>query len=345
MKALIVHGPGDLRYDSVDDPKIVERNDAVVRVRQCGICGSDLHIFHGQVPVARARFGIGHEAMGEVVEIGRDVQKLKVGDMVMLPGAVGCGACAPCRAGDIKLCQTRPMQIYGTGQDLEGCQAEAVRVPAADFNAIAIPEGISDDQAVLLTDNLPTAYGACRDAEIRPGRSVAVIGLGTIGLIAVELAILMGASVVYAIDLVPERCERAAGYGAVALDGADAAAVLREKTGNRMIDCVIDAAGGDPSMELALALVGVGGNISVLGVNGSMQFRIPIEVFINGVTIRGNFATEVGKYIPELIPLLQKGLIAPEKLITSRAALGDGLAAYAAFEKRAGGILKTMLRP
>lgn len=345
MKALIIHGPNDLRYDTVEDVTIKDSRDIVVRMKCCGICGSDLHFLHGSVPTERPVFGIGHEAIGEVVEKGKAVTSLKIGDMVMLPGATGCGMCRSCLSGNIKRCETRPMQVYGTGSHLEGCQAEGIRVPAGDFNATRIPEGISDEQAILLTDNLPTAYGACVDAGIAPGKSVAVIGLGPIGLIAVELAFVMGATVVYAVDLLAERRAHAAQLGAVALDGKNLVETVREQTGGRMIDCIVEAVGGDATMTLALAITGVDSRVAVLGVNTSMNFKIPIEAFINGVTIRGNFVTEVSKHWNDLIPLLQSGRIRPERVFTDRGVLSDGLAAYQKFGQRDNGTLKTLLLP
>lgn len=346
MKALVIHGPRDLRYETVQDPAIIDSRDVIVKMKQCGICGSDLHLFDGELSATpRPVFGIGHEAIGEVVETGRDVQDLKAGDMVMLAAATGCGICRPCLSGQIKCCENHLMQVYGIGAGLDGCQAEAIRVPAGDFNAARIPEGISHDQAILLTDNLPTAYGACIDADIRPGRTVAVIGLGPIGLMAVELAFIMGASAVYAIDLVPERRERAAELGATALPPQNVAEVLREVTGGRMVDCVVEAVGGDVTMSLALSIVRIAGNVSVLGVNSSMNFRIPMDVFINGVTIRANFLTEVSKHWNDLVPLLQHGRIRPENVITNRSSLANGIDAYIQFEGRTGGVLKTMLVP
>jgi threonine dehydrogenase-like Zn-dependent dehydrogenase len=156
--------------------------DAIVRMDRCGICGSDLHIYQGHGFTEDLGYCVGHEAVGEVVEVGRGVRRLKAGDKVMLSAAVGCGSCANCLAGEINRCITGRAGCYGLSHNLEGCQAEAIRVPAADFNAAPIPEGLTADQALMLTDNLPTAWFGLRNAEVGPGDTVAVVGLGPIGL-------------------------------------------------------------------------------------------------------------------------------------------------------------------
>ncbi|MEC3947668.1 alcohol dehydrogenase catalytic domain-containing protein [Sphingobium sp. HWE2-09] len=344
MRALIVHGT-TLHYETVPDPVILAERDAIVRVTQCGICGSDLHLVHDDWVPFRPVYGIGHEAVGEVVEVGKHVTGLKAGDRVMLAGSVGCGLCAPCLAGEVKRCENGASGVYGIGQELEGCQAEAVRVPHADFNAAKIPEGISDDQAILLTDNLVTAYGACVGADIRPGNSVAVIGLGPIGLMAVELALVMGASMVLAIDPILERREIAAKLGGVPLPPENLPEVLREKTKGRMIDSVIEAVGKQGTIDLAMSIVGIGRSVSVLGAGLGLEVRVPFTAMLNGITVRANMLTEIARYWPDLVPLLQAGRIRPEKFISHRFALSEGLAAYDHASKRDAGLLKVTMRP
>ncbi|MCB2052009.1 MAG: alcohol dehydrogenase catalytic domain-containing protein [Novosphingobium sp.] len=349
MKGLIFHGKRDIRYESLDDAVIEDDRDVLVHAKACGICGSDLHLYHddfaeiGEGFELGRGFCVGHEAVGEVVEKGKGVTNLKVGDTVMLAAMTGCGNCRPCLRGESKQCENGGWSVYGFGIGLGGCQAELIRVPAADYNAARLPEGVSVEQGILLTDNLSTAYGAALGAEIRPGRSAAVIGLGPIGLMAVELALIMGASVVYAIDPVAERREIAAGMGAVPVWTDDVAGYLREETHGKMIDCIIEAVGGDRTMELALSLVGVNGNISILGVNNSMNFKIPRQVFVNNATIRGNFVTEVHKHWPALVPMLQSGRLRSERFITERRPLSEGPDAYEKFDKREGGTLKAIL--
>lgn len=344
MRALIVHGT-TLNYERVPDPVILANRDAIVRVTQCGICGSDLHLVHHDWVPFRPVYGIGHEAVGEVVEIGKQVTGLKVGDRVMLAGSVGCGLCGPCLSGEIKRCENGDNDVYGIGQGLEGCQAEAVRVPHADFNAAKIPEGISDDQAILLTDNLVTAYGACVGADVKPGRSVAVVGLGPIGLMAVELALAMGASVVFAIDPIVERRQIAAALGGVPLPPEDLAEVLREQTRGRMIDSVIEAVGKQSTIDLAMSIAGIGRSVSVIGAGLGLEVRIPFIAMLNGITVRANMLTEIARYWPDLVPLLQSGRIRPQQFISHSFPLSQGLLAYDHAIKRDTGLLKVMMRP
>jgi 2-desacetyl-2-hydroxyethyl bacteriochlorophyllide A dehydrogenase len=345
MKAIWYNGPKDVRYETCEDPKIEDVRDVIVKTTLCGLCGSDLHFYHGELKHLPGHYCLGHEAVGEVVEAGPAVSSLKVGDRVMLPALTGCGQCRACLEGNLKRCENRAFKVYGMGSGLGGCQAEAIRVPAGDFNAVRIAEGISDKQAILLTDNLPTAYGACIDADFGPGRSVAVIGLGAIGLICVELAVLMGASVVYAIDLVPERRERARQLGATVLGDGNTLEEVRALTKGKMVDSVVEAAGGDITTTLAFGLVGVGGTVSILGVNADMKFQMPRAAFVMGVTIRANFMTEVNKHWSSLIPLLQSGRLRSQQFISDEIPLSEGPTAYERFDRREGGTLKMVFLP
>ena len=180
MKSLIAEG-SELTLQEVPDAAIEKPTDAVVRMVLASVCGSDHHLLEYNIPMA---YPIGHEAIGEVVEIGSDISGLTVGDRVLLAGDVGCGRCQPCRSGSIKRCKNGEFGIYGSPGPLGGCQSELIRVPFADFNALKIPEGITDEQALTITDCLPTAYTAVARANIRPGGTAAVIGIGPIGLIA-----------------------------------------------------------------------------------------------------------------------------------------------------------------
>ena len=264
MRALLYEGPRDICCETFDDPKLADDRDAIVRMTRCGICGSDLHIYHGQGFSPDLRFCVGHEAVGEVVEVGRGVSRLKVGDPVMLSAAVGCGACGPCLAGDIVQCRNNMAQCYGLSHALEGCQAEFIRVPAADFNAAPIPEGLSADQALMLTDNLPTAWFGLMGCRIQPGETVVVVGLGPIGLMGVEGAFALGAGRVFAVDLVAERRAIAETLGATALHPDDAPAVIAEATHGRMAEAALEAVGADATIRIALGLVGRQGRVSAV---------------------------------------------------------------------------------
>ena len=345
MKALRYHGARDVRYEAMDDPAPQSARDAIVQVSACSICGSDLHIYHGHGFSEDVGFCVGHEAVGEVVEIGSAVSRIKVGDKVMLPAAVGCGACRSCLAGNVANCAFNAGACYGLSAGLQGSQAEAVRVPAADMNAVKVPDGVSMDQALMMTDALATAWYGARRAEIKPGSSVAVIGLGPIGLMAVEAAFVMGAHVVYAIDPIAERRALAAEAGAVVLHPQDAIETIREATGGKKAECVIEVVGSDATVDLALRLVARRGTVSVIGVQQSKRYAFPLErAFAAGLTFRAGTCS-VPEELPVLFPLVQSGRLKPEKYISHRMPLSEGAEAYRLFEAREAGALKMVLVP
>lgn len=345
MKALRYYGAHDIRHEDMADPAPQSPTDAIVRVTGCSICGSDLHIYHGHGFSEDLGFCVGHEAVGEVVEVGRGVTRVKSGDRVMLPAAIGCGACRSCLAGNVIGCETGSAACYGLSSKLEGVQAEAVRVPAADMNAVQIPDGVSEDQALMMTDALATAWFGARHADIKPGNSVAVIGLGPIGLMAVDSAFVMGAHVVYAIDPVPERRALAEAGGAIALGPDEALETIREATHGRKLDCVVEAVGSEATVDLALRLVARRGTVSVIGVQQARRYAFPLErAFAAGLTFRIGTCS-VPEELPTLFPLVQSGRLRPEKYISHRLPLGDGAAAYRLFEAREAGALKMVLAP
>jgi 2-desacetyl-2-hydroxyethyl bacteriochlorophyllide A dehydrogenase len=344
MKALRYYGARDIRHEDMDDPKLESDRDAIIQMTGCSICGSDLHIYHGHGFSEDIGFCVGHEAVGEVVEVGRAVTRLKAGDKVMMPAAVGCGACRSCLAGVVNSCEFNAGGCYGLSAKLQGVQSEAFRVPAADTNAIRIPEGISEDQALMMTDALATAWFGARNADIKPGSSVAVIGLGPIGLMAVDSAFVMGAHVVYAIDPVPERRALAAEAGAIALHPDEVLERVREDTHGRKLDCVVEVVGHDATVDLALRLVARRGTVSVIGVQQSRRYAFPLErAFAAGLTFRIGTCS-VPEEWPALIPLVQSGRLKPERYISHTLPLADGPEAYRLFESREAGALKMVLK-
>lgn len=345
MKALRYYGARDVRYEGMDDPVPQSDRDAIIKVDACSICGSDLHIYHGHGFSEDVGFCVGHEAVGEVVETGRGVSRLKVGDKVMIPAAVGCGACHYCLAGVVNRCEFGLGACYGLSARLQGSQAEAVRVPAADMNAVAIPKGVTAEQALMMTDAMATAWFGARNADIAPGSSVAVIGLGPIGLMTVDSAFVMGAHVVYAIDPVAERRALAAEAGAIALHPDEALDTIREATKGRKLDCAVEVVGSDATVDLALRLVRPRGTVSVIGVQQSRRFPFPLErAFAAGLTFRAGTCS-VPEELPVLFPLVQSGRLRPEKYISHRLPLSQGAEAYALFERRESGALKMVLTP
>ncbi|MFW2852107.1 alcohol dehydrogenase family protein [Sphingomonas sp. TX0543] len=345
MKALRYYGARDVRYEGMDDPIPQSDRDAIIKVEACSICGSDLHIYHGHGFSEDIGFCVGHEAVGEVVETGRAVNRLKIGDKVMIPAAAGCGACRYCLAGVVNRCEFGLGGCYGLSARLQGSQAEAVRVPAADMNAVIIPDGVSAEQALMMTDAMATAWFGARNADIVPGSSVAVIGLGPIGLMTVDSAFVMGAHIVYAIDPVPERRALAADAGAIALHPEEALEKIRDATAGRKLDCAVEVVGSDATVDLALRLVRPRGTVSVIGVQQSRRFPFPLErAFAAGLTFRTGTCS-VPEELPVLFPLVQSGRLRPEKYITHRLPLSEGAEAYALFERREAGALKMVLTP
>ncbi|MDO7836415.1 alcohol dehydrogenase family protein [Sphingobium sp. HBC34] len=345
MKALLYNGPRDIGYESVDDPALQSDHDAIVRMVACSICGSDLHIYHGHGFSEDVGFCIGHEAVGEVMEVGRSVSRVKTGDLVMMPAAVGCGACRSCLAGNVLGCDTSSGTCYGLSSALQGVQADAFRVPAADMNAVRLPDGITVEQALMMTDALSTAWFGARNADIKPGKSVAVVGLGPIGLMAVEAAYVMGAQIVYAIDPIAERRTLAEQAGAVALDPAEAIETIRDATKGRKLDCVIEAVGAEKTVDLALRLVTKRGTVSVIGVQQARRYAFPLErAFAGGLTFRLGTCS-VPEELPALFPLVQSGRLRPERYISHRLPLSAGAEAYAMFDRRDNGALKMVLTP
>jgi threonine dehydrogenase-like Zn-dependent dehydrogenase len=348
MKALGYHGEKDIRYEEFPDPVLMGEDGAIVKMKSCGICGSDLHIYHGHGFSQDLGYCVGHEAVGEVVEVGRDVKTLKVGDEVMMSAAVrsgGCGRCAACRAGTPAKCAKQLWGCYGLSTQLQGCQAEGIAVPWADNNATRIPEGLTADQALLLTDNLPTAYMGAKNADIAPGGTVAVVGLGPIGLMAVQSAFVLGAARVFAVDLVPERRAMAAELGAIPLEPGTAVEEVREATDGAMVQSSIEAVGIDRTIELAISLAGRNASISVFGANQNQAFKYPLwTAFNKSLTFRvaGCF---VQSHWPELIPLVQAGRLTPEKFITHRMDLKDGAEAYRIFDGKLDNVMKVVMTP
>jgi 2-desacetyl-2-hydroxyethyl bacteriochlorophyllide A dehydrogenase len=342
MKGLAFHAAQDVRYEQLADPQIAEPTDVIVKMKLCSICGSDLHVYHGGLAPPRARFGLGHEAIGEVVEVGGAVKRLKVGDQVMLPGSTGCGACRFCAIGLVNSCLQGGMQVYGIGRELEGCQAEVIRVRHGDFNAMAVPEGVTPEQALMLTDSLPTAWMGCVRGDVGPGRAVAIIGLGPIGLNAVECAMALGAGMVYAIDPIASRRRMATGIGAIALDPAEAIPAIAQATSGRLLDCAIEVVGSAATVGLAIELTGKEGTVSVIGA-GLERFDFPLQAaFRKGLTFRASVCS-VQRQLPALVSLVQEGRLHPERVISHRMPLAHGREAYRLFDRREDDALKMVL--
>ena len=262
MKALCWHDKHDVRYDTVPDPRIEEPRDAIVKVTSCAICGSDLHLFDGFMPGMKSGDVLGHEFMGEVVEVGRDNRRLKVGDRVVVPFTICCGECEQCRRGNFSVCErsnrNKGLQEKAFGHATAGLfgythltggyaggQAEYVRVPFADVAPVVIPDGLKDEQVLFLGDIFPTGWQAAVQCDIQPTDTVAIWGAGPVGQFAIRSAILLGAKQVVVIDRVPERLTMAKAGGALTIHFEQESVLerLNELTGGKGPEKCIDAVG------------------------------------------------------------------------------------------------------
>jgi alcohol dehydrogenase len=345
MRATVLNGPRDVSLETVPDPVLPGPEGIIVTVERTAICGSDLHLFHD----APTGIGIqlGHEAIGTVAEVGPHVRNFAPGDRVLVSGVIGCGTCGPCLAGQPNVCLNDKAAAFGTMPDLPGGQAEAMAVPFADLFALRIPENVADEEAVLLTDILPTGYLGALRASIRPGATVAVIGLGPVGIMALQCAALFGPARILAVDQVPERLARAERLGAEPIDAASAsgAAQVMEATGGRGADSVIEAVGADATVLDAVSCAASGGTVSIVGVNLSPALPFPMGlVFLKSLTVRTIFAPVPGTW-PSLVPLVQAGRLQLVDTFTHRMQLSEVAEAYDLFDSRRDGVLKVLLLP
>jgi len=340
MRSVVIDGPATVRVDTRPDPAVPGPDGAVVAVSAAGICGSDLHFYDGDYPILEP-LALGHEAVGTVVDVGPDVRTVRTGDRVMVSSVAGCGHCAGCATLDPVRCHSGP-QIFGTG-GLGGAQSELLAVPAADFQLRVVPDGIDDEQALLLTDNLATGWAAVARSDMPVGGTVAVIGLGAVGLCAVRSAVMLGAATVLAVDPVAQRRERAATMGATPVAPSATQAAM-ERTGGVGVDAVIDAVGSDVSMSDALTAVRAGGTVSVVGVHDLQPFPFPATMsLLRSVTLRMTTAP-VQQTWPQLIPLLQTGRLRVDGIFTTELPLDRAAEGYAAVAARSGDVVKVLLR-
>ncbi|HWE67456.1 MAG TPA: alcohol dehydrogenase catalytic domain-containing protein [Acidimicrobiales bacterium] len=345
MRATVLQGPRDVRVVQVPDPVLPGPAGVIVTVERTAICGSDLHLYH-DAPTGPG-IQLGHEAIGTVAEIGPDVHTVRVGDRVLVSGVIGCGMCRPCLAGQPNLCQAGKAAAFGTMLDLPGGQSEAMAVPFADSFVLPVPDGIADEEAVLLTDILPTGYVGALRADIAPGSTVVVVGLGPVGIMALQCAQLFGPARILAVDMVPERLARAERLGAEPIDARQAPGSLQvlEATQGRGAESVIEAVGADATVLDAVACAALGGTVSIVGVNLEMALPFPMAlVFLKSLTVRAVFAPVPGTW-PALVPLVQSGRFTLTETFTHHMGLSQAAEAYELFDSRTDGVLKVLLDP
>jgi 2-desacetyl-2-hydroxyethyl bacteriochlorophyllide A dehydrogenase len=344
MLAVTFQEPGRVEVREKPDPEILAPDDAIVRVTASGICGSDLHIYHGRVRIEPG-FTLGHEYVGEVVAAGDAVTGVAVGDRVLGCYQVACGSCWFCRRAEFHKCDgSRTFGHGATLGNLEGTQAELALVPHANLTLRRVPDGLSDDVALFAGDVMGTGYHAITQSGVRPGDTVAVLGLGPVGLCAVQVARLAGAAHVLAIDTVPDRLEMARGFGAqpVHLDEDDPRAAAKAATGGRGVDVAVEAVGDPRALELAIRLARKCGTVSVTGVYAERCEVHMGLLWIKALRLVGGHANVIGHLDP-VLALLESGRLDPSPLVTHHMALRDAAQAYALYDGREA--LKIVLAP
>ncbi|HEX8553246.1 MAG TPA: zinc-dependent alcohol dehydrogenase [Sphingomonas sp.] len=379
MLAADYRGPYRVRAQEKPEPKIEHPRDAVVKVTRSCICGSDLHLYHGMVPDTRVGMTFGHEFCGIVEEVGSAVENLKKGDHVLVPFNIACGQCHFCKQGLFGNCHESNPQatavagIYGyshTAGGYEGGQAEYARVPYADFGPQVIPDWMDPDDAVLLTDVVPTGYQAAEMGGIQKGDTVVVFGAGPVGIMAARCAWLFGAGRVIVIDHVDYRLEFARTYAPAEVynfrELDDVVVFMKKTTDGLGADVCIDAVGGDAvgnamqtlfgnklkleagnaiALHWAINSVKKGGIVSIVGVYGPTGNMIPVGNVVNkGLTLRGNQAA-VKRHLPKLIEHVKNGHINPKALITHRVPLEEISDAYHIFSAKLDNCIKPVLIP
>ena len=388
MKATRWYGKHDIRVEEVPEPTIQESRDAIIRITSTAICGSDLHIYDGYIPTMEKGDILGHEFMGVVEEVGKE-NGLKKGDRVVIPFQISCGECFYCKRMQTALCDQsnhegveQMEKLYGQAAaglfgyshmygGYPGGQAEYARVPYADFSAFKVPEELSDEQVLFLTDIFPTGFMAADNCNIEPGQTVAVWGCGPVGQFAIRSAFLLGAGRVIALDNVPERLEMARQAGAETLndEDKDVQEKLREMTAGRGPDHCIDAVGMEAhgstldalydrvktaimletdrshALRAAIYACAKGGTVSIPGVYGGFLDKFPLGgAFAKGLTLKMG-QTNVHRYIPRLLDYISQGKIDPSFVVTHRVPLTEAAEAYKTFQEKKDQCIKVVLKP
>lgn len=388
MKALTYHGPHKVSVDNMPDPGLEAADDIILRVTATAICGSDLHLYHGKIPGTEHGDIFGHEFMGEVVEAGSEVKNVSKGDRVVIPFVIACGDCFFCRLQQYSACETTnsgkgaalnrksitpPAALFGYSNlygGIPGGQAEYVRVPKANTGPFKVPSHLPDEKVLFLSDILPTAWQAVKNAEVKQGARVAIYGAGPVGLLSAACARLMGAEQIFMIDHNDYRlafAEQRYGVVPVNFDKNDdpAAWIIENTPGHRGVDAVIDAVGFEAKgsitetvlstlkiegssgkvLRQAIAAVRRGGIVSVPGVYAGFIHGFMFgDAFDKGITFKMG-QTHVHAYLPDLLALIDKGHLTPEEIVTHHLPLEEAARGYEIFEKRQEECRKVILVP
>jgi threonine dehydrogenase-like Zn-dependent dehydrogenase len=391
VKALTWNAPNKVSVEQVPDPRILNSRDAIVKITSTAICGSDLHLLDGYVPSMQNGDIMGHEFMGEVVEVGPDVDasKVKVGDRVIVPFPISCGACTPCLRGMTSTCENSNPNagiaekmfghpcagIYGYSHlagGYAGGQAEYARVVLADANAFKMPDSLTDEQVLFLTDIFPTGFMGADMCDIQSSDVVAVWGAGPVGQFAADSARVLGAHEVIVIDKEPYRLKMAAdaGYTTIDFDTEDVRSKLLELTGGRGPDKCIDAVGleathGSVPIDLydkakqhlrsetdrphalrqAITSCRSGGIVSVIGVYGGLLDKFPAGAWMNRALTLRTGQCHVHRYVPRLLEIIEQGKVDPTRIITHRLSLDEAPKGYEIFKNTQDNCEKVVLKP
>lgn len=386
MKALVYHKPKDVRVDTVPDPIIRDSQDAIVRVTSTAICGSDLHIYNGLIPDT-LNFVVGHEFMGVVEEVGTDVNNLQRGDRVVVPFPIGCGHCYFCQQAHLPTqCENSNPEFYGPEGDLtqgkggalfgytsfyggyDGGQAEYARVPYANFGPRKVPDELTDEQVLFLTDIFPTGYTGIDWAGVKGGETVVVFGCGPVGLMAQKSAWVRGAERVIGVDIQPYRLEKArqvAGSEVINAKEENVAEVVRSMTEGRGADVCVDAvgmeadrnildkamgtlgaqAGTTEALKNALDTVRRGGVVTVMGVYASNYNQFPLgKIFDKNITVKGGQAP-VHAYIDDLMEMVRDKKVVLDDIISHKLPLSEAVHGYKIFNEKKDNCVKVILKP
>jgi len=389
MKATCWMGTRNVQVRDVPEPTIINPRDAVVKITSTAICGSDLHLYNGFIPSMKSGDVLGHEFMGEVVAVGNGVRNLSVGDRVVVPFPIACGNCAQCEREMFSLCENSnpnawmaekmwgysPCGIFGYSHLLGGYaggQAQYARVPFADVGPLKVPDSVTDEQVLFLSDIFPTGYMAAEACNIQPGDVIAVWGCGPVGQFAIKSAYLLGAERVIAIDRFPYRLRIAherAGAHTINYEETDVMAALEEMTGGRGPDACIDAVGLEghapglhgaydtlkttlmmetdrtPALRQAILSCRSGGTVSVAGVYGGFIDKFPMGAVVNrSLTIKSG-QTHVHRYLRPLLDRIVRGDIDPSFVVTHRLTLDEAADGYDMFVNKTDDCLKVVLKP
>jgi threonine dehydrogenase-like Zn-dependent dehydrogenase len=348
LKALTFHGTESIAYESIADPQLLNSSDVIVKVHVCAICGSDLHVYHEREKGIDHGTAMGHEFSGEVFEIGKAVKQFKVGDRVMSPFTVSCGACFYCNIG--LTCRCIHSQLFGwreKNSGLHGGQAELVRVPLADSTLLKIPEGVNDEEGLMLGDIIPTGFFCAQQAEVKSKGVYVVVGCGPVGLMAILGARALGAEKIYACDREGYRLDHARKFGAtpINVDLENPSEIIKSITDGRGADGVMEAVGSAATLQLGYQLIRPGGIISAVGVCTDEQLPFsPVQAYDKNITFK------IGRcparhFMEPLTRLVLEKKYDFTSIITHRMPLKNGVEGYTIFASKKENCLKVVMKP